>query len=240
MSTVTDLNKEKEANLYSKLLICGYVRELQHKYSLCNIPIIVSYLCLLHFYDKQDYFDKLGDGVKISSNNKITRIRANTFFYAKNWESRDWKNTTYCKNWINSMSKQIIKWTFTLNNKCDICIGITSIDDEYDDDFSESHRSIYYSIAENGWRYDYAQFHRNGHLERYPKSIQDVEFKENDIISFILNLNTSQIFLQKNMDQNILLFANIKTDKQIKYKFAVSLGKKGDSVTLNNYQSICV
>ena len=102
------LKRIKSIDQKTKDLVLGWIREVEEQVKSRNISLMVSYVCLAHYYIPE-YFDKARqDSFMISEDKR--RITSIT-----NWESEE--HTIYMKHWIHSMSNKIAKWTFKINQK---------------------------------------------------------------------------------------------------------------------------
>ena len=55
--------------------VFGYVRSIEAQLSICNIPVLISYITLNYYYHNE-YFSKYGQQVKLSNNNMtVTKIK---------------------------------------------------------------------------------------------------------------------------------------------------------------------
>ena len=90
----------------TRFTVFGYVRQNENKLSLyCNIPSMISYLCLSYYYHGE-YFEKAGHDIQIS-NDKMTVTKVT--------QECNWDNAAYGKTWIDSSIDQIVKWKFKIN-----------------------------------------------------------------------------------------------------------------------------
>ncbi len=122
------LKKIKSIDNGNKFTVFGYIREMEqelHLYS--NIPAMISHLCLLYYFI-DEYFDKCCDQITISDNGKTI---------TKHDCDNSWKNSSYGNVWIESKTKQIVKWTIKFNG-CGIStyFGLVSTDNRLNENFS--------------------------------------------------------------------------------------------------------
>ena len=106
-----------------------------------NIPSGVLLICLIYYFDPE-YFEKLGNDIKVSMDKKISTHTSDGA----------WTNNSFGHQWINSQSNDIIKWTFKIL-QCyghSISIGISSVDNDTKRPFYFNERSSNYSIRNGG------------------------------------------------------------------------------------------
>eukprot|EP01084_Bolivina_argentea_P037161 68704_1 len=228
----TTLKQLKQINDHTKRSVFGYVREIQEKLSLPNIPILISYLCLSYYYHNE-YFAKSGNEVEISNNRMtITKIKGNM----------DYKNTTYCNTWIQSTSNKIAKWTFKTNNKCDgdgmaiyICF-VSNYDDKTNCDCSL--RELKY-MPNYGFdpkdEYDTLMYDNGESTSEMNKPIDcSKQF------TIILNLEDKFIGYQYNSNDEVIrdinyIVEDIQTGDDIKYKLAINIYETGCGISLIDF-----
>ena len=58
------LKQLKQINEKTKMSVFGYVKEMQLKLSLCNVPTMISYLCLA-YHSHGEYFNIYGNNFGI-------------------------------------------------------------------------------------------------------------------------------------------------------------------------------
>ena len=212
----------KTADDATKLLIFGYIRNMNvtHKISE-NIPDLICFVTLL-YYMVREYFDKPGKGCQISEDKLcVTREKWNGYH-----------STTYCKLWINSLSKSIVTWKLKIANKqsspFEMMIGVTSSDTHQSDDFSDCdgvNETVYAFTSDGHWSC------HNGEVTRDINS-EYMAFTENDEIAFTLDLKNREILFQVNQGNQNVIWTDIDCDEKIQYKFAVCLPDINHSMQL--------
>eukprot|EP01084_Bolivina_argentea_P108655 194194_1 len=230
------LQEVKYVDDSNKRLVFGFIREIEAKCSIQNTPPLILYTCLLYYY-ATEYFDKCGTGVNISDDKMtITKDSAS---------GTTWNNTTYCKNFIDSTSKGIVKWTFKMNKfhtekdhnfpSSDICIGITSTEDNTNKDWAFGASGFYYASGNLGKFFQTDNDSMNKCNANRDSIEEKIKFGESDQITLILDLEQRKIFQQINAGEKYLIWKQIKVDENVKYKVAVTLRYPNNSMTLVEY-----
>ena len=116
----------------------GYIHILERDLKIANIPTMICYLILEFLYNRE-YFEKAGEDLQISRD-KMS-ITKDTWNISNREENM---NTAYTKSWIEGGLKQIIRWSFiiedygylkSLSDVSHIYIGIVSKDNRSNDTF---------------------------------------------------------------------------------------------------------
>ena len=220
MSTAFDIANARNADESTKLLIFGYVRDINNKMKISNnIPDLICFIIILYCMD-EEYFDKPGQHIQISED-KLSMIRSSGIGY---------NNTTYCKQWIPSVSNMIITWKFKVETYTGtILLGIAgNIDEFQNDDFTDygNDTAPVYALSNNGvWE----------STKSDTTKFKSWAFSDNDEMTFILNLKDGNISFQVNNDKKQMIWSNIKMGQEIKYKFAIVLFKEYTKISLIDY-----
>ena len=224
MSTSFEISEAKKADTATKLLIFGYIRNVNVMHKISDIiPDLISFVILLYFMEKE-YFDKTCRDCQISHDKlSVTRIRGHNFY-----------STTYGKQWINSLSNAVVTWKIKITNKIPsnspMIIGVTSRDDRQNGDFSDAsvkHQTMYAFASNGSWST------ANGYTNQIWREY--MEFTQNDIITFILDLKVRAILFKVNEEEPNVIMKDIKTGENLQYKFAVVLHNKDDSIQLIDF-----
>ena len=227
----TLLKKLKLIKQEIKLTVFGYVRQNEDELSLfCNIPSMISYLCLSYYFHGE-CFEKAGDDIKISKDKTtVTKVNKKTNYF----------NTSYGKTWIDTQIPQIVEWKFKIIKMENVSLKKTSIylclvsrDNTLNDDCNMN-------MAEQ----PNFGFPNHGQLcKRDTKAIrvrnvgrEQINFVEGDIISMILDTNSRKLYFQRIGKQRVCYVKNISCGLRIKYKMAVSLQHKLNSVSLIDFK----
>ena len=138
-------NKPKHATF-------GYIRKMERKLSLSNVPVMINYLCL-GFYFHGEYFEKCGHDLKII-NDKMSVRRMNT-----KYGGEEYMNTAYGKEWVQLNLGCIFTWNFRIDcfgpeytsNTTRMYLGIISRDDRLNNNFrqEEDRPYFYFNIVKN-------------------------------------------------------------------------------------------
>ena len=206
--------KIKSINQWEKDLVIGYTKEAQKLVKPNQIPIAISYLCLVHYYE-YDYF--------VFAANKINEIHIN---HKKDTVTviDDDVGSRYVYG-IMSISDEIpviYGWTFKLLNKGKeidnyFAIGISNEADpehDYYRIFSEGQKDSLDSLTE------YAQQLNNG-----------------DVITMEVNVNNGEMRYYVNDKDLGVAFENIDFKKN-KYKMEICVADKGFEIKLIDFTKI--
>ena len=207
------LTKLKKIGNRYKLIVFGFIRNQQNQLSLSNIPTLITYLCLGYYYHAT-YFQKYSKNIKIS-NDKMTVTALKNMNGLKH----------ACTNiWIESISKKIAKWKVKINSCRHLLIFRISSMENFKftkPSYGFDNYGNTYTNDDNTWR-----------------DIMDInqDFKKGDIITIILNMENATMATEKNNNDLVLIFTGMVKRKDIKYRLAVDLAKKGNSVTLFDFE----
>ena len=225
MSTVIEWKDAKTIKNKHKFLVFGYIRNHFKN----DIPESILFMILLFYYAKE-YFDKIGSDT-IVSNNKLT--------ITKTGGHKHWDNSTYCANWIYSLSDTITKWLIRIDkNFCDIApqfiFGIVSVDNVPDADFSEHNKGKYYVFGNNA---SYHSSHSAANVAKDKWYTDGTEFDIGDTIEITLDLKKRKFVgrVNKRMEENVV-WSDIECGLDIKYKLAVGMHAVGNQITLLEYE----
>ena len=215
-----------KANRSRRLIINGWIRKLEKKYNLNNIPIVIQLLCIVYFND-YDEFAECGSRIIISSDKRM--ITHDTMTHACD-------SHCFGSLQISSLSNDTIyKWDIQITKlnpvSCwNIMIGVSSkFKLQKSIPWGDIHvrAALEYAYSDNG---DILSNHNRFLWKKYGNPSV-----ENDIISVELDLNKQQIrFYINDKDQGIA-YENIKTGKDIKYRFVVGALIEGAQLTLINF-----
>ena len=137
------------------------------------------------------------------------------------------------KRWIHSKSKDIISWNIKFNKldaKHAVGVGLVS----------NKHKQELNSMFKQDHSYFYSPqgvFAVDG---KWISTTNDVDFKfeSGDILTIVLNMETTTLSVYKNSnkDDTRIIYEDVKTSDDIKYRFALWLGMSGGnsvSITTN-------
>eukprot|EP01084_Bolivina_argentea_P037160 68703_1 len=220
----TTLKQLKQINDHTKRSVFGYVREIQEKLSLPNIPILISYLCLSYYYHNE-YFTKSCDEIEISNDRMSIKKIKGDLSYA---------NTTYCNTWIQSTSNKIAKWTLKAT-ACSSYIYICLISN-YDDKMNED-----CSVYESKYMPNYG-FHKKNYdimiCEDFGEAVDVMDecIDFNEQFTIILNLKQKSIGYQYDSNDKVRnIIENIQVGNDIKYKLAINIYETGCGISLIDF-----
>ena len=190
----------------TKYAIYGWMRKTEEELSLCHIPIIISSICIIYFYE-YDAFETVGKDTKISSDGKsITKL-----------ENSRWRNN-YGKITIASNTNNIYRWDFKLKKLKHfyVIIGITNSKKLY------PNRNFFDADT----TFDTYALDAVGYTTR--------KLKQSDEVSMILNLKTAKLkFLLNNNEWNKCL--TIKKEDNLTYRMFVSLVCSNNCIELTKF-----
>ena len=136
----------------------------------------------------------------------------------------------FCNQWIDSVSNCIAEWKFEHKQKKPgvryVSFGLVSSDKaRVDENFSNSEQPPNYAVYEGGWRF----YNANRIDTQHQRMFMD------DIIVLFLNLR-DKTFGYKQMDESLVLFDDIQVGDDIRYRLAMQIHVKGDTLTLLDSQ----
>ena len=199
----------------------GYIRNAQKLIQSYPIPMDISYLCLLYFYE-YDYFFKCGDSMDINE----TGDTVNVIF--------DGEATCYGKIDISNRNESIIyEWKFKILRfdhqfaEWIMCIGIDASNREHCNDFfcKNFHKEFQYCKAlEND-----GTIRSNG---EYFVMDQECPYFEGDTITMVLDPKQEKLKYFKNDEDECIVIVNVEFEQDTKYNMAVFAGDEGVSIQL--------
>ena len=223
----TQFQRLKDVDEETELLISGYNREICRTLSSChlfkNIGSRIHSLCLLyHFYT--EYFDVVGDDIARSEDKKMIIDRKSDIM-------KGYDNTNYGFTTIHSLDIGVFRWKLKIGDSSSdkITVGISS-NNERNENFT--------AWRDDDTYHNYSHYGYNGYLG-YKTSTDGVtkygrHFKGGVVIDMELDLNQKQLtFYNNGVNQGIAF--NIKTDLNINYRLAVSLGDYKNTVTILDF-----
>ena len=203
----------------TKYAIYGWMRKTEEELSLCHIPIIISSISIIYFYE-YDVFETVGKDTKISSDGKsITKL-----------ENSRWRNN-YGKITIASNTNNIYRWDFKLKKLKHfyVIIGITNSKKLYPNRNFLYTYPTFDTYALDGVGYTIVSNMNSWDFQTTRK------LKQSDEISMILNLKTAKLkFLLDNNDEwNQCL--TIEKEDDLPYRMFVSLLCSNDCIELTKF-----
>ena len=211
-------------------LVSGYIKSIQkaHK-SLKTIPMDIYYVCILFLLQKE-YFELIADQMNLSQD-ELTITKDASAIY-------NWKNTTYGKMVIPSISKQIVTWKIKMKpftEERNRVIGIASSTDCIDKDYTYNKVGHYYGISDSGTRFWNHKLKEETSVETAAEyDTFEYHDRSGDTVTMILNLRDATILFGQSEHPKIA-WTNIKIDKDVNYRLAVSLRCQLDSMTIVDF-----
>lgn len=216
-------HKHAVNSTFCDLLSNGYTREQSKSFKMKIMPLMLIKIISI-FYHVADKFAKANDEYIDISEDKLTITSIKNDLYLL--------NSTYLEAWFKSKSKQMITWTFKINKlKENLHFGIVSKEDHIGMPFWQwlkLHRPCYLVDSCGTDRFDGELCDGDLRFAMCPL------FYEGGIISFTLDLKHKELRCKIDDEAPRLILANISVEYGIKYKLALSLHDKGDSITLKN------
>ncbi len=229
---MTCINLDEANNIRSKSIVLAYIREHESLKSV-NIPSVISSTCLKYYFINE-FFDQALINYFEISNDKMMITNIGGII----------DHSIYCNQWISTSSNIRVQWTFFIKKmKNEMYFGLASNDKNINKDFCNwGSKGPCYEVSNTGERYyiDNTPYNFFGYMSHYDIPRLDKNFRcgSGDTITFILDLNnkTNQFCIQVNDHPRKKLFNNIVRGIDIKYKMAVIMRCKNDSIILKKFQ----
>ena len=219
MSAEIDLKRLKQIDEQTHCLVNGYCKSISSADE--NIPELLILICLA-FYHQFECFDADVHGSMICINEDKDTMTHTADENGIGGHSQ----SVYGINIIDSMTEAIYGWKFKINyqySSNNICIGI----DEYQNKwinlcFSGESATNNYSLCGDGWSIwsgTACQWHQGS-------------YKTGDEVAMIFDLYDKTLSYKINNSKRFVVFENITTSQDIKYKMCVHVFAEDESVTL--------
>ena len=212
------LRRTKSINQTDKDIVIGYVKDVQRLINAQQIPMVVTYLCLMYFFYEIDHFDKAGKNIKINDRGDIlTAVSCE-------------KGTCYGKLNIGADSNNIpfiFSWTFNIISRSSfIYIGLDSSKN------NASTQSLFYALSDWGST-GTATTTEQDIFQRNPAW----SYREGDIVEMKLNVKQQKLKYFIN-DKDIGCVIDVEFGSNIKYNMAVLVGHSymGTRIHLVNFE----
>ena len=199
-------------------LVSGYIR--QYEAIVSNIvPPLVVHTCLI-FYHLNEWFESIGDNVKISENKcLLTRTKG---------------GIVGCSHFgaikIKSTDGGIYKWTIKAFQN--IIVGVSNQKSTDSPLYFKGPDVIYYAFSK-----DTKMYNNNGYPGMAKLFKCNVDVTQN--IGVILDLNKKQVSFECEVPKNkAVAFQDIKVGHDIHYRFFVAMFGSGDKVQLIKFEQI--
>ena len=216
----------KSADSRSKRIIHGYIHRSEIQLKLPEIASLIINI-ILGFYYSGEFISKFLDKYFEVSQDKLTITNLREIEFEE--------HTIYLNQWIESMSKAIVRWTFKINamsnhNRTRIFFGFASKErpSEYDFTTDKCEFIPNYSIS------NYSSPWIDGRTTNINVPMQ-YEMRKDDLVSFTLDLVSKKWKCRIHGKTDELEICDVKTSDNIRYKFVLQIACVGDSITLVNY-----
>ena len=194
-----------------QFIVFGYIRESQKALSLEIIPPLISYLCLGFYYQEMEEFVKTDNKLITISDSKDTITQTTTA-----------SDTAYCKQWIDTSIKQIAKWKLKINSIASSNNSIMIRFVSNDERLTEPN----YGFNNKGWTYTNGPY----------KDRRGMQFAGDDIMEIMLNTSDGSITAIHNDAEPRAIYNGIQVGDKIRYKLAIFLYRKDNSVSLLDFE----
>ena len=214
-----DLDRIKRIDNRQKWTVFGYLRETFDD----NLIDLICYICL-SFYASLQTFSKCSQYLELSGddNNTLKGIDGHTSWI---WCS------AFGETWIESTSTHFIEWQIKLNNDGEFSDGyfgagiISNHHEQNPDKDCESEHSYMNYFYNNGSTEGI--FKIDGRYNEKHDAIDKLHRKifSGDTIHFILNMRDTKLYyyLNDEISNKRILTKSIKTAKDMKYSFAITM-----------------
>ena len=220
MSTSFELKTAKQADERSKLLVFGYIRNINDTQQISTNISDLIWIMILIYYMEHEYFDSFGDDLQLSNDKKmVTKIK----------RDNNWDNNCYGIIEIASTNNNCIyEWKFKIklsSGDCGHCvIGITAEEHTPNIDFEEND-GCHYALSSTGFNY----------TQKYDWITQCDDFSHNDHVTLQLNMAQKEIrYLTDDEDLGII-YKNINHGDDVIYRLFVAINAIGDSIEITDF-----
>ena len=204
----------------------GYVRQMETDFEV--IPSIIAHLNLAFFCKPNEYFAVSGDNVTISNSMRtVEKIGGHS-----------WDNTTYGNQWIDSTEKLVVKWEFKIEHNTLTGTGMVFALLSHD---TRCNESCIQKADSPSYVYNIAGTLLLNSIHQRDKNKADIGCAgaAGDILTVVLDLIQRTIsIIDKPKDSSTsttkLLFEDVETGEDIKYKIGVMMIEVGTKITLNS------
>ena len=223
------LSIAKSADSKSNHIVFGYIHEIESQLNLQEITSLIIHI-ILGFYYQNEFITKYRKDCFEVSEDKltITNIKQVGFL----------AHSIYFNQWIESTSQLIVKWTFKMNKVIErgtgFYFGLVSKEEDTFSDFSSASDEYTpnYAICGDGQLWDNGKFADDSEIL--------TELMESDWVTFILDLSAGKFkcSIQDRFEEAEICAVAIGVSEPIRYKFALQMGTKGNSLTLTKFEMI--
>lgn len=246
-------HKQAIQNKFTKFLVSGYIHKQESYNNLQATPTLIIYIIQI-FYHINEHFTSSADNCCLISNDGQTIINTQMFEHSSKSDSN-----IYLNEWIDSLSKRIITWTFTIDKlKNGMSFGLVSNRKlaTLQKVSMALHRLVYLqqlqqnralltSLQNNPqfWQqskfpdvlsyiFTHAQYCDFSDISS--KQISNLKCKEGDTVCITLDLQRRKVRCIINYDKEIILLQNIEIEENMKWRMVMRLDHIGDSVSIVN------
>ena len=161
-----------------------------------------------------------------SKNFKLSGLNNNTITTVGN--HKNWHHAIYTNTWILSNSNKIVRWKIRNNHTENGNLGIAIITNKH-------HHKVNQDIDANGcYMYVFGgTIYKDGRGLTETSSDKKQKLLQGQTAIFTLDCKQKQIRICINDGQDHILFDNISTNRDIKYKLAIGMYHANDSITVS-------
>ena len=227
-----DLARFERIHNRHKLTVFGYIKEESKSSSLPYIPTVINYICLAYYEPNSDFFDK----------RDYTKVTLSIDQFSATLTRCDYSpvafftipSITYGYYWIESLSKSKHEWEFKMKRKYGtIEIGISTKDDIFTEEIgTQNEKSISYGLQIHS---NYFELNENYYGRCHGRIFKQ---NKNNLSHIVLTLENGRLSFSINTENQAfykICDLEIQTGKDVKYKMAVALRTKNDSISLQKY-----
>ena len=218
------LKKIHAINQLDKDVVIGYAKNVQKLLKTQQIPMAITYLCLLYFYET-DYFYKAGMMMNINDKGDILEALQQSTCYGK-------LDIGYHLHF----NKLILSWTFKIIqfsplSRNSLCIGIDSSNRRHYDYFFANFndysclKNLFYAVTNEGFMYTVFGASNKG----------TGEWRQGDTIKMELNAQEGQLRYFVN-DKDIGNVFDIPIGENMVYNLAVFAGDQDTKIQLVSFE----
>ena len=226
MSTVCSQRKLKKIDRKSKLIIYGFIREIQTLLSqnklLYNIPLAIGNIILL-FYFEMDEFDLFADGLQLSTDRRTVGVAKRIH---EHWAG------AYGTTGINSENNIRCYWKIKImKEKGNMFIGVVTNRDIQEPYQYKFYGNAFYTFFNHGDCHGHGQV--RDHLENeilYGKS-----YGQDDVVGMYLDLIQKEIHFGVNDKEYDIAFKNITCGSDIVYYLGISVHAIGNEMRIIDF-----
>ena len=223
------LSIAKSADSKSNHIVIGYIHEIESQLNFPEITSLIIHM-ILGFYYQNEFIAKYREDCFEVSEDKLTITNTKFIGFLA--------HSIYFNQWIESTSHIIVKWTFKMNKVIEegtkFYFGLVSKETDTLSDFcsASDEYTPNYAVCGDGQLWNDGRWVGN--------SDTLTELMEDDLVTFILDLSVGKFkcSIQDRVEETELFAVSIGLSDPIRYKFALQMGTKGNSVILTNFEII--